>query len=368
MGSSFSANLPVIGICGYSGSGKTTLIEALVPRFINQGLRVAVVKHGAKGVSLDKPGKDSDRFYRAGADVVLLGNECFFRFHQLDYEVVLRNLCLDHDLVLVEGHRLTVLQKIWLLGENDINPPPEVDDIVISLYPGQRQVESVFVSISAWLERKVKGVPVYGCLLIGGKSRRMGQPKHLLMENGQTWLEKNAAVLEEKTTQLVLVGRGDIPPSLAHLPRIPDTPGLAGPLSGMVAVMRWQPQASWLVAACDLPDISGEALNWLLKQRKSGVWGVLPTLEKSTRVEPLLAWYDFRMLPVLEKLVAGGCLRPALAAEHERVKTPAPPLQLQPSWRNINTAEERKQREAESMALQVNESLFRDTERVKNKL
>ena len=72
---------PVLGICGCSGSGKTTLIEALIPRLHSIGLQVTVVKHGAHNVNIDVPGKDSDRFFRAGADVSLFCEECVSRRH-----------------------------------------------------------------------------------------------------------------------------------------------------------------------------------------------------------------------------------------------------------------------------------------------
>jgi molybdopterin-guanine dinucleotide biosynthesis protein A len=116
----------------------------------------------------------------------------------------------------------------------------------------------------------------------------------------------------------------------------------------MVAAMRWQPQSSWLIVACDLPDISKEAIDWLLEQRKPGVWGILPTLGGSHRVEPLFAWYDFRMLPVMEKMAAAGGLSPRLTAEHEQVITPIPPSRLYPGWRNVNTVAQREQRDLEA--------------------
>jgi molybdopterin-guanine dinucleotide biosynthesis protein B len=55
-----------------SNSGKTTLIEKIVTILKARGLRVAVIKHTSKGFDLDKPGKDSWRFQRAGADAVIL--------------------------------------------------------------------------------------------------------------------------------------------------------------------------------------------------------------------------------------------------------------------------------------------------------
>jgi len=71
---------PVISVCGYSGSGKSTLLEAVIPRLIAQGLSVAVVKHNAHGFAVDREGKDSDRFFKAGATVALRGpDEQFFR-------------------------------------------------------------------------------------------------------------------------------------------------------------------------------------------------------------------------------------------------------------------------------------------------
>src|SRR3990172_2773882 len=74
--------LPVFGVCGWSGSGKTTLIEAILPRLLQRGLSVAVVKHDVHGVSVDCSGADSDRFFQAGADVLLQGpTEQFFRRH-----------------------------------------------------------------------------------------------------------------------------------------------------------------------------------------------------------------------------------------------------------------------------------------------
>ena len=57
--------LPVLGVCGWSGSGKTTLIEAILPAFRAKGLKIAVIKHDVHGLDIDRPGKDSDRLFRA---------------------------------------------------------------------------------------------------------------------------------------------------------------------------------------------------------------------------------------------------------------------------------------------------------------
>jgi molybdopterin-guanine dinucleotide biosynthesis protein A len=137
--------------------------------------------------------------------------------------------------------------------------------------------------------------------------------------------------------QVVLSGSGKIPDSLTALPRVPDAPGLAGPLAGILSVMRWQHAVSWLVMACDLPDVQPESLEWLLEQRKPGIRAVLPDLRGDGHLEPLLAWYDFRCRPLLETIAASGFLRISRLAEQPGVCHFQPPEYLHGSWRNVNT-------------------------------
>ena len=65
--------VPALGVCGWKGAGKTTLLEAVIPILRRRNLRVRVLKHDAHGIDLDHSGKDSDRMFRAGADVFLQG-------------------------------------------------------------------------------------------------------------------------------------------------------------------------------------------------------------------------------------------------------------------------------------------------------
>lgn len=182
--------------------------------------------------------------------------------------------------------------------------------------------------------------PVWGCVLIGGRSRRMGRPKHLLSHNGLTWLELAVEKLRPRVEQVVISGEGEIPFSLAGLPVIPDIAGLAGPLAGVLAVMRRKPDVSWLVAACDLPYLQVEALDWLLSFRGPRVRAVLPDLDRSGRVEPVLAYYDRDCRENLEELVRRGSLKLSDLTGGPGVLTPQPPAEIRNSWRNINVPAE----------------------------
>ncbi|OQX07471.1 MAG: molybdopterin-guanine dinucleotide biosynthesis protein B [Desulfobulbaceae bacterium A2] len=331
------ARLPVLGICGVSGAGKTTLIEGLIPELCAAGLRVTVVKHGARRVTVDRPGKDSERFFRAGAEVCLWGEERFCRCRgEEEFLPWLARRARSCDILLVEGHAATPVPKLWLLGPGHQSPPPGAGT-VLAVLSRDSAPAGVRTYIAQWLPRRWLDTPVWGCVLLGGRSRRMGRPKHLIRQEGRTWLERGVELLMPQVEQVVLSGAGELPAGLAGCPRVPDLPGeVQGPMAGLLALMRWNPWVSWLPLACDQPQASPEALAWLLAQRRPGVWGILPALGEGGWVEPLLAHYDFRLLPLLEDLAASGSYRPGALAGLPQVASPVPPPPLRDAWRNIN--------------------------------
>ncbi len=183
--------------------------------------------------------------------------------------------------------------------------------------------------------------PVWGCILIGGRSSRMGRPKHLLRDGqGKTWLENTIAVLHPLLDGIVVSGAGVLPEAVVATLRLPDIPGVAGPLTGILAAGRWQPLVSWLLVACDMPHVSAEAVNWLLAGRRPGCWGRVPKFAGNDRLEPLLAWYDFRSIHLFEEQLYTGNMRIGEAAGDMRIDHPIIPEALCCSWENINTPEQ----------------------------
>ena len=333
--------LPILGICGWSGSGKTTLIEALIPQLRAAGLAVAVVKHDAHGIDVDSPGKDSDRFFRAGADVLLDGpGEQLLRRHSTDGDRLapaLAELVSRYDLILVEGHKGTPLPKVWLLGEGEAAPPQGVENVLAAVAREADPSSVVGPLVESFLAERWLLTPVLGCVLIGGKSTRMGTPKHLLAKDGKTWLARTVTLLEQVCQTIVISGAGEIPDALAHHTRLADVSDARGPMAGVLAVMRWAPRASWLVAACDLSDLSAEALRWLLDSRKPGAWATVPKVPGAGGVEPLLAHYDFRSRCFLEELAEQGNFSLSDIAKRPKVISPEVPAELASAWQNINT-------------------------------
>jgi len=336
-------SLPVVAICGFRNAGKTTLIEGLVPLLTEDGLAVAVVKHGTHGLEIDHEGKDSDRLFRSGADVLVRGpNESLTRLHpwsDVGFDSSLAALLTSHDLVLVEGHKQTPLPKIWLRGKDEEELPAAVTGVELELAWGVDRLSAAVEMVrgrvaGAWSRRTIRGV-----VLVGGESRRMGTPKQLLRHGRITLSERAVEAMQPHVEQVMLAGSGPVPDGLKDLLRLPDPPDIAGPLAGLLAAMRWAPGSAWVVSACDMPRISGEAVRWLLDQRRPGTWAVLPR-SRSAKVEALLAAYEPQAWPLLEAQAAAGRWGPRHLAEHERVVCPELPPGLAEAWVNVNTPEE----------------------------
>ena len=357
--------LPIFGICGRHESGKTTLIEALLPALRAAEISVAVAKIHASVIDVDREGKDSDRLFRAGADVFLEGAaEGFARTRpapERPEEKGVRHLlpvgpegaCAQkvpdpfffdlarrYDLVLVEGRKRFEGTKVWLLGEGETAAPEEVNGALAVLSRDADRLEAVRRLLAEWLPKQWLRTPVWGCVLIGGRSRRMGTPKHLLRRGDRAWLEHTRDVLARVCERVVIVGGGELPAGLKDATRLPDAPDVEGPMAGILSAMRWAPWVSWVVSSCDLPNLSTEALDWLLSTRRSGVWATLPRLESRPGVEPLLAHYDFRARALLETLAAERRFSPSQLGGLAKVISPTPPAAIASAWDNVNTPEE----------------------------
>ena len=203
---------------------------------------------------------------------------------------------------------------------------------------------------------------LWGGVLVGGASRRMGESKQLLRFRGVTLLERAAAALAPHVTGVVLLGNGPMPEGAAGLPRLadivlasvgrgagptsaagtgsPTPPAGAGPLAGMLAALRWKPEAAWVFAPCDLPRIDAAAVAWLVGERRPDRWAVVPRPEPGGPLHALFALYEPQARRLLEDLAAGGGRAPRLVAGHSRVAVVTPPAEIAGAWRGVNTRED----------------------------
>lgn len=136
-------------------------------------------------------------------------------------------------------------------------------------------------------------IPWAGFVLVGGRSSRMGQDKASLPFGGKRLVEHIAAAVAEAAGTVTLVGPPDRYRELGF-PVVPDLrPGL-GPLSGIHTALS-QSRSAWnLIAACDLPAISGAFLKTLKAAAEVSAADCLIPAGPSGQLEPLCAAYHSR--------------------------------------------------------------------------
>ncbi|CAH6799863.1 Molybdopterin molybdenumtransferase [Vibrio chagasii] len=132
-------NLPLLGFAAYSGTGKTTVLEALLPLLTNAGLKVGVLKHAHHDFDVDKPGKDSYRLRKAGANQMLISSRnrhvmmTETQEAEADFDYLLTRFDTNTlDLILVEGCKNIAFPKIEL-HRDEVGKPwlyPNDDNII----------------------------------------------------------------------------------------------------------------------------------------------------------------------------------------------------------------------------------------------
>jgi molybdopterin-guanine dinucleotide biosynthesis protein A len=146
--------------------------------------------------------------------------------------------------------------------------------------------------------------PLYGLVLAGGASRRMGRDKATLDYHGQPQVRWTHALLARHCERAFVSVRTDQrdDPARAGLPQIADVHEGLGPIAGIAAAQAAFPQAAWLVVACDLPFLDDALLALLVRER--GLYPVTAFRSAHDGLpEPLCAIYEPETRPgVLEAI------------------------------------------------------------------
>ena len=111
--------------------------------------------------------------------------------------------------------------------------------------------------------------PLYGLVLSGGRSRRMGRDKALLEYAGETQLGRAVRLLERHLERVFVSVRPDQAgdPERRRFDQIVDRYTDIGPAAGILSALEAHPDVAWLVLACDLPNANDAIITALLRGR-----------------------------------------------------------------------------------------------------
>ena len=178
-------------------------------------------------------------------------------------------------------------------------------------------------------------IAVGGYVLAGGRSVRMGRDKALLVLEGETLVERCLRKLSEVCAEVAIAGGAE---ALARFGRVvADAEAGCGPLGGIVAALR-ESRFEWNVfVPVDVPFVPVSCLKELVAAAMGS--GEAAMARVDGKLQPLCGVYPKTMLPVLQRELAEGRWKVALAV------AAAGPVRVvdfaDARWfRNVNTPEE----------------------------
>ncbi len=248
--------------------------------------------------------------------------------------------------------RLTDVRLVLLADGQTELPPVLREHLVAAPLPPVLPLADV-AGLAAFVQKwYAAAVPVLrGLVLAGGRSERMHADKGALRYHGLAdQRQHTAALLSEFCADVRVSVR---PEQAAELPAglvpLPDTFLGLGPLGGILSAFRADPNAAWLVLACDLPLLTRTTLDFLVENRQPGRFATALQSPWDDFPEPLITIWEPRAYGELLRFLSLGysCPRKALINSDTAVLPPPAPDEL----RNVNTPEERAEVE---MALRPN--------------
>ncbi|WP_236705102.1 NTP transferase domain-containing protein [Hymenobacter sp. AT01-02] len=119
---------------------------------------------------------------------------------------------------------------------------------------------------------------------------------------------------------------------------LPDTFTGLGPLSGLLSAFRLDPNAAWLVVACDLPFLSETTLGHLVVHRQAARMATAYQSPENEWPEPLITIWEPQSYGTLLRFLSLGysCPRKSLINSDIELLPPPAPEEL----RNVNTPDE----------------------------
>jgi molybdenum cofactor guanylyltransferase len=345
--------------CGAIKNLADAVIQALAPTY-----KIAYVdaRHSKSDEEVVLPGRLNTGAAAEYTDQI--------HYHQLDFtrqpdQFVFRRLFNEMDMVLVNGnHHEAKAQVVVIDSSKRESLQKRVKQLTnVQLFLLADNADSVFdfvqEAIEEWEQiplfrlhetdkiisffetQMQQATPVLnGLVLAGGRSLRMGQDKGSMDWHGKEQRYHVADLLKDVCQNVFISCRPDQKQFDldSDYDALADTFSGLGPYGALLSAFREQPDAAWLVVACDLPLLDADTLQHLTRNRNSSSIATAFESPHDDFPEPLIAIWEPKSYPVLLSFLAQGYTCPRKVLRNSDITT----LQAfnPDALFNVNTPEE----------------------------
>lgn len=234
----------------------------------------------------------------------------------------------DQDLVLVNGNHFKAKSQIVVIDpkkekslEKKLDRLTNVELVLLhgadqKVYPFLKDYlpEGVTIlnfsdtkAIAGFILGKMKtAIPqLNGLVLAGGKSTRMGTDKGALDYHGKPQREYMADLLDQFCDKTYMSVRPNQGIESAY-EQLEDTFIGLGPFGAILSAFKKNPNAAWLVVACDLPLLNEDTLKFLTENRNVSQLATAIHNPETNFPEPLITIWEPRSYPVLFQFLTQG--------------------------------------------------------------
>jgi molybdopterin-guanine dinucleotide biosynthesis protein A len=183
------------------------------------------------------------------------------------------------------------------------------------------------------MENKITAI-----ILAGGKSQRMGTDKGLLNLNGKTFIKHICDALQPIVGSNILIVSGNKEYDALGFTRVEDIIENKGPVGGLYTALAASKTKVNLVLSVDVPLVSTELLEWILKNHDETY--MVTQTKSGDKTSPLIGVYDRSMRIVFGEHMAGNQLKLRQVIEDVKHQTLEVPEKWNNQVQNINTPEE----------------------------
>ncbi len=238
--------------------------------------------------------------------------------------------------VLKRIDQLNNIQFIIKLNENS-----EFFDFLIEKYPNIEnlklysldEIDKITSHIKNLISQKV--APIYGLVLAGGKSLRMGTDKGLLDYFGKSQRNYSVDLLEKLNLKTFLSVRKE--QNVEDTATIEDVFLGLGPFGAICSAFQTDPNSAWLVLATDLPFVDEAIIELLLEKRDPSKVATAIKGKNKQFPEPLITIWEPKAYPIMLNYLAQGISCPRKVLINSDIEI----LEIDDDYiTNVNTIEE----------------------------